>query len=298
MKLEKAFQDYLLHLEINQGKSKKTIQSYQNDLKQYIQYLEKKNIKDSKDVDLKVIQDFLSLQLKTKASSSVVHMATSIRTFHQDISFGTKEENPASLIQVRKDDHHLPTFLSVQEVQTLLTSFDRTNPKEELYCCILELIYAAGLRISELCQLTVSQVQLDTGILRILGKGDKERIIPIPSEVIGDLKKYLNLIRPIWNKNKGNTFFINRLGNPITARSIQLLLEKKSKECQFQQVISPHSLRHSYATHLLQGGADLRVIQELLGHSSIRTTEIYTHVQNKQLFDAYSNFHPLSNKKK
>ena len=182
-------------------------------------------------------------------------------------------------------------------MKQLLNSFTRDDPKQELNRTILELIYACGLRISELCSLTVAQVQLETGILRILGKGNKERIVPIPNQVVKDLDHYLNLIRPIWNQHKTNTFFINHLGNRITARSIQLLLKQKAMECGFQKDITPHSLRHTYATHLLQAGADLRIIQELLGHSNIKTTEIYTHVQNRQLFEAYQNFHPLSKKK-
>ena len=297
MKLDQAFQQFHLHLEINQGKSPRTVRSYENDLKQYLSYLKEKHILDSQKVTLQVVQDFLSQQSTIKSSNSVVHMATSIRNFHEDIEFSTGEENPVSLIQVRKNETYLLSFLSVEEVKQLLNSFTRDDPKQELNRTILELIYACGLRISELCSLTVAQVQLETGILRILGKGNKERIVPIPNQVVKDLDHYLNLIRPIWNQHKTNTFFINHLGNRITARSIQLLLKQKAMECGFQKDITPHSLRHTYATHLLQAGADLRIIQELLGHSNIKTTEIYTHVQNRQLFEAYQNFHPLSKKK-
>ncbi|QRG87386.1 tyrosine-type recombinase/integrase [Bulleidia sp. zg-1006] len=297
MKLEQAFKQFHLHLEINQGKSPKTIQSYENDLRQYIAYLKENHIQDSKQVTLQLVQSFLTKQSAIKSPNSVVHMATSIRNFHEDIEFSTGEENPVSLIQAHKDEQYLPSFLSVEEVERLLNSFMRSDPRQDLNRTILELIYACGLRISELCSLTIAQVQLETGVLRVLGKGNKERIVPIPSQVVVDLDHYLNTIRPLWNKNKTNTFFINRLGNKITPRSMQLLLKRKTVECGFQQEITPHSLRHTYATHLLQGGADLRIIQELLGHSNIKTTEIYTHVQNKQLFDAYQNFHPLSKKK-
>lgn len=297
MNLDDALKQFHLHLEINQGKSKCTIYSYENDIKQYISFLKRNGINDSKDVSLINIQNFLSYESKYKSSTSVVHMASSIRQYHKDISFTTNEENPADLIKVHKDKLYLPNFLSIKELKKLLGSFNPYDLKEETYRIILELIYAAGLRISELCSLKISQIQFEVGILRILGKGNKERIVPIPHKVLKDLKKYLYEIRPLWHKNNLNYFFINHLGNKISARSIQLLLEKKSQECKFQRKITPHALRHSYATHLLQSGTDLRIIQELLGHANIKTTEIYTHVQNKQLFDAYHNFHPLDKKK-
>ncbi|MBR2066655.1 MAG: tyrosine-type recombinase/integrase, partial [Solobacterium sp.] len=249
------------------------------------------------------IEDFIHAQAKTKAQNSLVRMAASIRSFHHYLAFMYNEEDPSLNLSVNKGIKSLPIFCTVDEIKQLMTSFDDQKPLEMMQHCLLEMIYACGLRVSEVCNLTINRIDLDTGKLRVLGKGDKERIIPIPKASIPLFKEYRDVTRPILVKKKNTYFFINRLGNPITPRSIEYLLEHKCSELGFKKHITPHKLRHSYATHMLQGGADLRSIQEILGHSNISTTEIYTHIENKQLFDTYEQYHPkgdelISKKKK
>ncbi len=291
MKLEDALQHYLVHIRVNEGKSEKTIQSYSEDLKQYLQWLETKDISNIEEIHLQDIQNFIVEQNTIKSSASVVRMCASIRSFHQDLSFMYDLNDPSKNIEVHKDTKRLPVFCTVEEIARLMNSFDDSDPKQYLDHTILELIYDCGLRVSEAVSLTLNRVDLDTKKLRVLGKGDKERIVPIPSASIIFLKYYRDVIRSNFLKNKTPLFFINQYGRKVTTKYIEELLQKKCIECHFEKHITPHKLRHSYATHMLQGGADLRSIQEILGHSNISTTEIYTHVTNKQLFEAYDASH-------
>ena len=265
MKLEEAYHQYLMHLRINEGKSERTIQSYGRDLKQYIAYLKINHIEDTKDVKLQDIQSFIVEQSKTKASSSMVRMSASIRSFHQDLAFMFDEEDPSKNIEVHKNSARLPVFCTIEEINRLMDSFDDHIPEQYLDHAILQMIYDCGLRVSEAVTLTMNRVDLD--------------------------KEYRDVFRTNFLKNKTNLFFITNKGKKVTSKHVEVLLQKKCIELNFHKHITPHKLRHSYATHMLQGGADLRSIQEMLGHSDISTTEIYTHVTNKQMFDAYEKFH-------
>ena len=292
MKLDDALKEYLMHIRINEGKSTRTAISYEEDLKQYIAWLKEEGIDDTAKITSDMVEDFIVEQQRDKASSSVVRMASSIRSFHRDLAFMHDEKDPSLNLQVHKDVMRLPVFCTVDEINRLMSSFDDSDPKQYLDHAILEMIYACGLRVSEVTSLTLNRVDLDAAKCRVLGKGDKERIVPIPHGSIDFLKGYRDVIRPIYLKNKTNLFFINRFGRKITSKYVENLLSGKCNELNFTKHITPHKLRHSYATHMLQGGADLRSIQEILGHSNISTTEIYTHVQNKQLFDSYEKYHP------
>lgn len=292
MELDKALKEYLTHITFNEGRSRRTISSYHEDLNQYIAYLKKKGIEDTDQISENDIQDFISMQQNIKASSSAVRMAASIRSFHHDLSFMYDSPDPSLNLEVRKSTNHLPIYCTVDEISRLMSSFDDSDPVQYLNHAILELIYSCGLRVSEACSLTLNRVDLDSGKVRVLGKGDKERIVPIPRGSIHFLKKYRDIIRPCFVKNKINFFFINRHGRKLTSKYVEDLLHNKCIELDFKKHITPHKLRHSYATHMLQGGADLRTIQEILGHANIATTEIYTHVQNKQMFDAYEKYFP------
>lgn len=292
MDIQTALEQYITHITINEGKSPRTVNSYKEDLLQYIDFMQSNHITDTSKISQKDTQDFIITQSKTKASNSVVRMTASIRSFHSFLTFMYNEPDPSINLEVHKDVKSLPVYCTIDEINQLMSSFDDTNATEFMQHTVLELIYSCGLRISEVTSLTMNRVDLDTATLRVLGKGDKERIVPIPKGTIPLLREYRDVIRPVLMKKKTNLFFINRFGRKITPRSIEQLLYDKCIELNFKKHITPHKLRHSYATHMLQGGADLRSIQEILGHSNISTTEIYTHVQNKQLFNAYSNFHP------
>ena len=190
MNLEEAYHQYLMHLRINEGKSERTIQSYGRDLKQYIAYLQMNHIHDTKDIKLQDIQNFIVEQSKTKASSSMVRMSASIRSFHQDLAFMFDEEDPSKNIEVHKNSARLPVFCTIEEINRLMDSFDDHIPEQYLDHAILQMIYDCGLRVSEAVTLTMNRVDLDSRKLRVLGKGDKERIVPIPSHSISFYKEY------------------------------------------------------------------------------------------------------------
>lgn len=292
MELDQALSQYKTYITVNEGRSPRTIQSYEEDLKQYFAYLNELNVLDTNEISYDEIQDFILEQNQKKAGTSVARMAASIRSFHHTISFLNDEEDPSLNLEVHKGPKTLPVFCTVEEINTLMSSFQDDDPEQLLNHAMLEMIYACGLRVSEMTNLTVNRVNLEDGRVRVLGKGNKERIVPIAGGSIDVIKKYRDIVRPIYLKKKSNFFFLNKKGNKIRAEKVEKLLRDKCVELGFKKHITPHKLRHSYATHLLQNGADLRSIQEMLGHSSIQTTEIYTHVQNKQLFESYSKFHP------
>lgn len=298
MKLQHALQQFEIHLDIHQGKSKNTVKAYHEDLIQYIAFLDQQHIDDTSKITYHVIERFLKHQSATKKKSSVARMAASIRSFHLYLEDFFQQPNPSQEVSVGKPQKTLPVFCTVDEIQKLMASFDDQDPKQAIQHAILELIYACGLRVSEACQLQYNMVNLDTHFIRVLGKGNKERIVPIPDRTIAILKYYRDIVRPAVQKQTLPQFFINVHGRKITPRSVELFLEQKCNDLHFQKHITPHKLRHSYATHLLEANANLRVIQELLGHKNIQTTEIYTHVQKEQLQRTYDAFHPGSKSKK
>lgn len=295
MKLDQALVNYTVKININEGKSSHTVSSYTEDLKQYFLYLKKLGISDTRQIDDGIIESFLALQAETKKPASLARMSASIRSFHHFITFRYDEFDPSLNIEVHRGVKSLPIFATVAELNHLMNSFDDSDPEQLLDHAILELIYTCGLRVSEACSITCNRVDLETGIARVLGKGNKERIVPIPVGSIPILKNYRDLVRPVYEKKRINNFFINRLGRCVNNRYVERLLQMKCNEINIQKHLTPHKLRHSYATHMLQGGADLRSIQEMLGHSDIQTTEIYTHVQNEQVFKDYAKYNPEEN---
>ena len=292
MELLEAYQEYTTDITINKGMSQRTISSYCNDLKQYIAWLQKHDVTDTDDIESTHIEDFLHEESGVKESTSISRMAASIRSFHSFLQYRNDAENPAEYVEVHHGEKKLPVFATPEEIDRLMGTFDDEVPDDVLHHAILEMIYSCGLRVSEAVSLTINRVNLETGFVRVLGKGSKERLVPIPDGALDILKKWKNIVRPVYLEKKTNLFFINRFGRKVTVRSVELLLNEQCVKADIRKHLTPHKLRHSYATHLLQGGADLRSIQEMLGHSDIRTTEIYTHVQNRQLFDAYAGFHP------
>ena len=293
MKLDQALQEYISEIAINRGLSDHTVSSYREDLFQYTEDLKKQGIDDTDKITSAVVEAFIHRQSLTKNPNSLARMGASVRSFHAWLNYTREEDDdPSEYLKIHHGTKKLPVYASVEEIERIMNSFDGSDPVQFMQHALLEMIYACGMRVSEVCSITMNRVDLDSSFVRILGKGNKERIVPIPSGSIPLLKEYRDVIRPLFLKKKTNLFFINRFGRKITPRSVQLLLEKKREELDIHKQLTPHKLRHSYATHLLQGGADLRSIQEMLGHSDIMTTEIYTHIQDRQVFDAYEKFHP------
>ena len=291
MKVNSAINEYLKDIH-REGKSELTIKAYSHDLSLYKDYLKKKDIDDIDKVKDTDLDEFVSSLNNIYASSSSNRIKTSIRNFHHFLSFRYNFADPTYFIEVRKNKKRLPVYCTKDEVTKLMDQFGDT-PEDIFKHAILETIYGLGLRVSECCNLTLSQVNLNDGFVKVLGKGNKERVIPIPSLTLSIIKEYYFNVRTLWYK-KGNYFFINHLGNKIYPRYVEKMIKDAKENVGLNKNITPHKLRHSYATHLLEEGADLRSIQELLGHSNISTTEIYTHVNNKHLKSTYLKYHPMA----
>ena len=289
MKINDAIDNYLYHIAVIEQKSNNTIDSYSNDLKKYADYLEANNIENVEDITNSDIQDFIGEQLDVLSKSSCAHLLTSLRNLHNYLFLNYNIPNPTANLTVKVNKDHLPGFLSDEEIVALLNSFNDEDDLEYFQRLLLQTIFTSGMRVSELCDLQTKSINLQHKQLRIIGKGNKERIVLIDDDTAQRMNHYFNEIRPQWLKGSNSSyFFINRLGNNLNRQYVYELIKKKQKELGLNKEISPHTLRHTFATHLLENDADLRSVQELLGHSDISTTQIYTHVQTKQLKEAYS----------
>lgn len=294
MKLDLAYKKYMSWLTVNEGKSPNTIDNYGRDLRGYLAWLQQEKITDTDAISGQLIEQYLQAQKDVKAVRSIAREAAAIRSFHHYLAFVYDAKDPSVNIEVRHSEDDLPVYATRAEMDRLLSSFTDANPKEILDHALLEFIYACGLRVSEAVNLTLNRVNLEEGMVRVLGKGNKERLVPVPKGSVPVLKRYLEIVRPLFVKKPMAQFFVNSCGRPVTVRYVELLVREKCEEAGIDKHLTPHKLRHSYATHLLQGGADLRSIQELLGHADIGTTEIYTHVADKQLVDSYQKFNPVA----
>lgn len=289
MDLHEALSDYKLNLSLVENKSKKTIEAYMSDLTHYIDYLNQKNINNVEQITILTVDNYLNSLTKEYSSNSINRVLASVRSFHKFISLNHESiKDPTLYIHTHKHNEHLPIYASVQDLKVLFDSF--SNSDIDIYHkTILLTLYSCGLRVSELCSLKRNDVHLSEKILKVTGKGDKERIIPIVDACVQQMELYLNLVRKNWQKKTLPNFFINQYGRVLTRQYVHNLIKKKCEECNLNPNLSAHSFRHSFASHLLDGNADLRIVQELLGHSDIQTTQIYTHIQNKRLVNAYDN---------
>lgn len=289
MDLHEALSDYKLNLSLVENKSKKTIEAYMSDLTHYIDYLNQKNINNVEEITILTVDNYLNSLTKEYSSNSINRVLASVRSFHKFISLNHESiKDPTLYIHTHKHNEHLPIYASIQDLKVLFDSF--SNSDIDIYHkTILLTLYSCGLRVSELCSLKRNDVHLSEKILKVTGKGDKERIIPIVDACVQQMELYLSLVRKNWQKKTLSNFFINQYGRVLTRQYVHNLIKKKCEECNLNPNLSAHSFRHSFASHLLDGNADLRIVQELLGHSDIQTTQIYTHIQNKRLVNAYDN---------
>ncbi|CAM3573776.1 tyrosine-type recombinase/integrase [Erysipelothrix urinaevulpis] len=282
--------DYIHYIRYVEPKSHKTVDSYHNDLKQYSSYLQRCGINDFKDVNLNDINNFLKSLSDDYALSSIQHKAVSIRQFHGYLlQMGHTKLDPSQYLNAKRKGSTLPKIVSQTAIQSLF-KFPLEKDKDYLDQAILSLLYHSGLRVSELCSLTFTQVYLDEQWIRILGKGGKERMVPISHQSKKDLEHYLRVIRPRWDVCHSDYIFINAKCKSISRQYVHTMIKYR---CQIQGIkenISAHSLRHRFATSFLEEGVDLRYIQELLGHSDIATTQIYTHVDTKTMRNEYDQF--------
>lgn len=294
MKIDIAIKDYIHSLSTSDGKSNNTIEAYSRDLKFYHDFLSEKGISDTKKIDYITVDEYVAYLNNKYSQSSASRAKTAIRNFHRYLNFKYDIKDPSLNITVSKGEKRLPVYCTKKEVEQLMSVFDDEDNNELFNHTILETIYGLGLRVSECCGLKTNQVNLDDGFVKVLGKGSKERIIPIPEATKRYMKLYFSNVRPIWLNKSTNLFFINSNGRKIYNEYVERMLQETVVKANIKKHITPHKLRHSYATHLLEGGADLRVIQELLGHSDISTTEIYTHVEAQRLKNTYLSSHPFA----
>lgn len=295
--IEKTIDEYLDSITAEEYLSMNTHDAYNTDLKKYKLFLKERNRKKVDKIRKKDIQDFMQVLLKEKKKpQTIAHYLTSIKNYHKFLlKNGYVSTDIAESIERPKLTKKLPNVLSVEEVDKLLdihlnTPFDYRNK------CMLELLYGTGLRVSELVSITINDIDTTNCVVHCIGKGNKERIVPINDYVIASLNDYLKE-RPKLLKNKTTQeLFLNRDGDSISREGFFKVLKKLLLEKGLNPNVSPHTLRHSFATHLLEHGADLRVIQEMLGHSDISTTRIYTHITNNQIRDDYNKYHPRNEK--
>ncbi|HLS23428.1 MAG TPA: site-specific tyrosine recombinase XerD [Pseudogracilibacillus sp.] len=293
--LKQAFHEYLTYLQIERGLSENTLTAYRRDLTQYKQFIKQLSLSSWDEVERHHIIQFLAtLKGEDKSPATISRMISAIRSFHQFLLNDQYVTTDVSLhIEMPKQGRSLPDVLSIEEVNQLL-HITGDAPLDIRNKAMLELLYATGLRVTELIELEMNDIHLTMGFVRCIGKGSKERIVPIGSLAIEAMEHYLEYARPILVKrNQGETkFFVNHHGRPLSRQGFWKLLKKLAKEQGLKKSITPHTLRHSFATHLLENGADLRAVQEMLGHADISTTQIYTHVSKSRLTDTYRQFHP------
>ncbi len=289
------FQDYLTMLRVERNMSPKTIQAYQRDINQYLAFLANKDVLSINDISLGMISKYVrSLNEIGLSAASINRIISSIRSYHKFLlAESFTENNPTQLLTSPKIPKKLPKVLLEQEISSIINAIEKESPFYFRDKAIIEMLYACGLRVSELCELRTNQIFLEDEMIRIMGKGSKERLLPIGGLAKKYLEDYLLYNRSsLQKKSESSEVFLSRNGNKLTRAMINNILKKWSRIAKLNKPVSPHILRHSFATHLLEAGADLRFVQGLLGHSDISTTTIYTHLDKHYLKEVYKTHHP------
>jgi integrase/recombinase XerD len=297
--LTSLLKEYRYYLKITKGLAENTVISYITDLTEYVEFLVRNyDLKDPSLITKQHIRNFIArLKRKEDANSSISRKMSAIRSFHKYMLIEKLVDvNVAQGIHLPKKEKKLPVVLSVNEIDALMIAADGDNPLELRNRAMIELLYGCGLRVSELLDLKLQDLHVNMGFINVIGKGNKERIVPLGEEGAHAIKRYLDFGRPKLKKQQDYVVFINSRGAKISRVGFYKVLKKLTIKAGIMKDVSPHTLRHSFATHLLENGVDLRIVQELLGHEDISTTQIYTHINKKQLKDVYDTYHPRSHK--
>ncbi|MBI3921627.1 MAG: site-specific tyrosine recombinase XerD [Armatimonadetes bacterium] len=290
-----ASEDFFDYLRVERGLAQNTLEAYRRDLKQYLQFLAQRQTRDLAAVDTSLVMQFLSsLRSRMLASRSISRKRSAIAMFHRFLQRERRvATNPTETLEAPKIRPALPKTLSIEEIDQLLGAPSPGEAAGVRDRAMLELMYASGLRVSELINLAMSDVNLEVGFVRCMGKGSKERIVPIGKASVQAVRDYLSFARPRLDKGKHPALlFLSNRGNLFSRNVFGKQIKDYARRAGLTKIVSPHTLRHSFATHLLDRGADLRSIQEMLGHASISTTQVYTHVSRSRLRDAYRKAHP------
>lgn len=289
--------DFKSYLQIEKNLSYNTVEGYLNDIKRLINYIDyslnEANITSISLTDLQtylVWLNELGITPRTQARN-----ISSIKSFYKFLIYNNIiENNPATLLELPKLGRKLPVVLSIEEINSIVEAIDLSKPEGHRNKAIIETLYSCGLRVSELIELRLTDIFAAEGFIRVKGKGDKERLVPIGRVALREISHYLEQTRnkQIVDKSSENILFLNRRGKKLTRVMIFTIIKTLAQRAEIKKTISPHTFRHSFATHLIEGGADLRAVQEMLGHESILTTEIYTHLDREYLRQAIFEFHP------
>jgi len=290
---------YLKYLEAERGAARLTLKNYRNDLRGFLGFLKGQKVASLDRVDRQVVRQYLAWLVKQGfARSSISRKLSALRSFYR---FLVKENllasDPLAAVSLPKKERRLPTFLGTAQVNALIEAPDTSTAQGQRDRAILELFYASGMRVSEVASLDLRNLSLSAREVRVMGKRSKERMVLIGRPAAAALEAYLKEGRlKLLGKRRGEALFLNRSGGRLSARSMQALVDKYARKVGIEGRVFPHMLRHTFATHMLEGGADLRVVQELLGHADLSSTQIYTHVTQSQVRRVYLRAHPRAQK--
>ena len=289
--MNELLESFIKHLSDERNYSEHTVKAYRGDLENFRDFLLKEE-KKVEDADVATINAYVSTLYGKNSPASVERKISAVRSFFSYlVRKDIVAQNPAKLVRTPKKEKHLPVFLSVDEVFNLVNVKDpEQSPLRLRDRAILELLYSSGLRVSELAGATLADLSMGEAIIRVCGKGNKERIVPVGSKALSALGDYLDIREKL--KPASDRIFLNSRGGGITTRSLARIIKKYGLVSGISKNVSPHVLRHSFATHLLAGGADLRAIQEMLGHASLSTTQRYTHLSVERIMEVYDKTHP------
>jgi integrase/recombinase XerD len=293
--MKELIENFMDYLSVERGLSSNTILSYREDLNAYLDFMEKNGVDSLSRINREDITNFMFAQKDRGISAnSVARRLAAIRMFHRFLVRERIVKNdPSFLVDSPKLWKKIPDTLSLNEVEALISQPDVRDSQGIRDKAILETLYATGMRVSEIVNLKTDGINLEVGFLRCFGKGRKERVVPLGKKAIASIRRYLEICRPALLKNKQSEYlFLSRFGSMISRQSLWKLIKKYAKSAKIKKNIRPHILRHSFATHLLEHGADLRSVQEMLGHSNISTTQIYTHINKDRLKSVHKMFHP------
>lgn len=295
--MDQLLDSFLTYLTVEKGLSKNTLESYGRDVRKFLLFLEEEQIKTIQEIKYENILDFLSHFKKQGFSdTTTVRTIVSIKQFFKYLLLEKIiKEDPTSQIRTPKMKKSIPGVISLEDVERVLASPNESTPEGIRDLAMLEVLYATGIRVSELIWLKLNEVNFEMGFVIVYGKGSKERIVPIGGQAQEKLRTYMELSRPLLLKSRDSKeLFVTRRGKAMTRQGFWKLIKNYALKAGITKQISPHTMRHSFATHLLERGADLRTIQIMLGHSDISTTQIYTHVENERLKEIHKKYHPRS----
>ena len=296
LKIKTYLEEFLVYLRVERNLSPNTVDAYHHDIHRYLKFIEEINVINLNDIKPTQIGRYIGTLTDLGLSpASIRRNFSAIRSYH---IFLVDEKytsiNPSSLLEAPKLPQKLPTVLTVPEVEKLMDVIDDSKPLGLRDIAMIELMYSAGLRVSEVIELKLIHLLMNQGLIRVLGKGSKERIVPLGQKAANWVEKYVNNIRPtlVKKSRSDDALFLNNRGGKLSRMGIWKIITNYARMTGIRKKVSPHTLRHSFATHLLEGGADLRAVQEMLGHADISTTQIYTHLDKHYLKEVHRTFHP------